>query len=172
MQKLEWIEFPGVFVEHSGCYMIIMCYHFTVQARESRCWFSFVSFGKIVKSTQWERHRNAAFHTRNKSYYNSKKKKRKKKRQITVFIVNSRRCRNWKFVIKNLNNGFPRRENHFHFSDIYLLDMVFKGLNEIDGPNILYRNVHPGPRQGKEPGLIVPHWTGLVPCTHPGPVPM
>ena len=32
------------------------------------------------------------------------------------------------------------------------------------GPNILYRNVHTGPRQGKEPGSIVSYFAGPVPC--------
>ena len=39
-------------------------------------------------------------------------------------------------------------------------------------PNILYRNVHTDPRQGKEPGPIVSYCAGPVPCTCPGPVPV
>ena len=31
------------------------------------------------------------------------------------------------------------------------------------GPNILYRNVHTGPRQGKEPGSIVSYCADPVP---------
>ena len=45
-------------------------------------------------------------------------------------------------------------------------------LLEAMGPNILYRNVHTGPRQGKEPESIVSYCAGPVPCTCPCPVPM
>ena len=38
------------------------------------------------------------------------------------------------------------------------------------GPNILYRNVHTGAREGKEPRPIVSYCAGPVPCTNPGPV--
>ena len=40
------------------------------------------------------------------------------------------------------------------------------------GSNILYRNVHTGPRQGKEPGPIVSYGADPVPCTCPGPGPV
>ena len=40
------------------------------------------------------------------------------------------------------------------------------------GTNKLYRNIHTGPRQGKEPGSIVFYCAAPVPCTCPGPVPM
>ena len=33
--------------------------------------------------------------------------------------------------------------------------------------NMLYRNVHTGPRQGKKLGSIVSYCTGPVPCAHP-----
>ena len=37
------------------------------------------------------------------------------------------------------------------------------------GINMMYRNVHNGPRQGKEPGSIVSYCAGKVPCVrfHP-----
>ena len=38
--------------------------------------------------------------------------------------------------------------------------------------NILYRNLHTGPRQGKEQESIVSHWAGPIPCTRPGPIPV
>ena len=37
---------------------------------------------------------------------------------------------------------------------------------------MLYKNLHIGPRQGKEPGSIVSYCAGPVPCTCPGPVPV
>ena len=40
------------------------------------------------------------------------------------------------------------------------------------GPTILYRKVHTGPRQGKEPGSIVSCCGGPVPCNCRGPVPV
>ena len=40
------------------------------------------------------------------------------------------------------------------------------------GPNIWYRNVHTGLKQGKEPGSIVSCCTGPVSCTCPAPVPV
>ena len=40
------------------------------------------------------------------------------------------------------------------------------------GPNILYRNVHTGLRQGKELGSIVSYYAGPVPSTCPGPIPV
>ena len=36
------------------------------------------------------------------------------------------------------------------------------------GPNKLYRNVHSGPRQGKEPETIVSYYAGPVPYSCPG----
>ena len=38
------------------------------------------------------------------------------------------------------------------------------------GPNILYRNVHTGPRPGKEPRPIASFCAGPVPCICPGPI--
>ena len=38
------------------------------------------------------------------------------------------------------------------------------------GSNILYRNVHTGPRQGNEPGPIVSYYANPVLCPSPGPV--
>ena len=40
------------------------------------------------------------------------------------------------------------------------------------GTDMLYRNVHTGPRQGKEPGSIVSYCTCQIPCTCPGSVPV
>ena len=40
------------------------------------------------------------------------------------------------------------------------------------GPNILHRNVHTGPRRGKEPGPIVFYCAGPVARSCPGPVPV
>ena len=39
------------------------------------------------------------------------------------------------------------------------------------GPNISYRNVHTGLRQGKEPVSIVSYCAGPIPCTGTIPVP-
>ena len=39
-------------------------------------------------------------------------------------------------------------------------------------PNISYRNVHIGLRQGNEPGHFVSYCAGPVPCNCPGPVPV
>ena len=36
---------------------------------------------------------------------------------------------------------------------------------------LLYRNIHTGPRQGKEPGPIVSYCAGPVACTCPDAVP-
>ena len=40
------------------------------------------------------------------------------------------------------------------------------------GPHMLYRNVHTGLRQGKEPGPIAFYCISLILCTCPGSVPM
>ena len=40
------------------------------------------------------------------------------------------------------------------------------------GPNILHRNVHTGPRQGKEAASIVSYSAGLVPCICHGSIPV
>ena len=40
------------------------------------------------------------------------------------------------------------------------------------GPDILYRNIHTGLRQGKEPVPIVSYCAGPIPSTCPGPVPV
>ena len=40
------------------------------------------------------------------------------------------------------------------------------------GTNILHKNVHTGPKQGKEPGFIVFFCAGPVSCTCPGPIPV
>ena len=43
---------------------------------------------------------------------------------------------------------------------------------QLMGPSMLYRNVHTGPRPGKEPGSIVSYCANPVPCSTPGPVPV